>query len=149
MIPRTLAQGAEVYGDAAASQVPMDPLLVEALLDWRSTASGSGLVFPSHVTGRCYHPGHIQQGYFKPAARKLGLTGINWQTFPNTYRSWITDEGSASGVQQKLMRHANGSTTSSDHGTAPLRAKRKVPHKPVQRVVPNGAAGVEVSAEGS
>jgi integrase len=143
------AHSAEGNGDAAAKQIPMDPLLVEALLDWRSTASGSGLVFPSHVTGRCYHPGHIQQGYFKPAARKLGLTGINWHTFPNSYRSWINEEGTASAVQKKLMRHANGSTMSSNHGAASLKAKRKVPHKPVQRVVPNGGVGVEVSTEGS
>jgi integrase len=141
-------RGAEVKSDAPAEQIPMDPLLVEALSEWRSTASGSGLVFPSHVTGRCYHAGRIQQGYFKPAARKLGLTGINWQTFPNSYRSWINEEGTATGVQQKLMRHATVSTMDSNHG-APPKAKRKVPHKPVQRVVPNGGVGVEVSAEGS
>jgi integrase len=141
---------AEVRGDAPREQVPLDPLLVEALLEWRSSASGSGLVFPSHVTGRCYHAGHIQQDYIKPAARKLGLTGVNWHTFPNSYRSWINDEGTATGVQQKLMRHAKVSTLSSNHSTAaPLKAKRKVPHKPVQRVVPNGGLGVEVSAEGS
>jgi integrase len=143
------ARSAEFRSDAPPAQIPLDPLLVEALSDWRSTASGSGLVFPSHVTGRCYHPGHIQQDYFKPAARKLGLTGVNWHTFPNSYRSWINDEGTATGVQQKLMRHANVPTTSSNHSTAPLKAKRKVPHKPVQRVVPNGGVGVEVSAEGS
>jgi integrase len=141
-------RGAEV-SDAPAEQIPMDSLLVEALSEWRSTSSGSGLLFPSHITGRCYHAGHIQQGYFKPAARKLGLTGVNWQTFPNSYRSWINDEGTATGVQQKLMRHANASSVSSNHATAQHKAKRKVPHKPVQRVVPNGGVGVEVSAEGS
>jgi integrase len=142
-------RGAEFRRDAPAEQLPMDPLLVEALSEWRSTASGSGLVFPSHITGRCYHAGRIQQGYFKPAARKLGLTGVNWQTFPNSYRTWINDEGTATGVQQKLMRHGNGSTTSGTHATAPHKAKRKIPHKPVQRVVPNGGVGVEISAEGS
>lgn len=142
-------RGAEVRSDRPTEQTPMDPLLVEALSEWRSTASGSGLVFPSHITGRCYHAGRIQQGYFKPAARKLGLTGVNWQTFPNSYRNWINDEGTATGVQQKLMRHGNVSTMSTSHGAAPLKAKRKVPHKPAQRVVPNGGVGVEVSAEGS
>ena len=142
-------RGVEFRRDAPAEQLPMDPLLVEALSEWRSTASGSGLVFPSHITGRCYHAGRIQQGYFKPAARKLGLTGLNWQTFPNSYRNWINDEGTATGVQQKLMRHGNVSTMSTSHGAAPLKAKRKVPHTPVQRVVPNGGVGVQVSAEGS
>jgi integrase len=142
-------RSAEFKGDAPQAQIPLDPLMVEALSDWRTIASGSGLVFPSHVTGRCYHPGHIQQNYIKPAARKIGLAGVNWHTFPNSYRSWINDEGTATGVQQKLMRHANVSTISSNPGSAPLKAKRKVPHKPVQRVVPNGGLGVEVSAEGS
>jgi integrase len=45
-------RGAEFRRDAPAEQIPMDPLLVEALSEWRSTASGSGLVFPSHITGR-------------------------------------------------------------------------------------------------
>jgi integrase len=142
-------RGAEVRSDAPAEQIPMDPLLIEALSEWRNNASGSGLVFPSHITGRCYHAGRIQQGYFKPAARKLGLTGVNWQTFPNSYRTWINDEGTATGVQQKLMRHASVSTMSSNHGAAPLKAKRKVPRKPVQRVVPNGGVEVDVSTEGS
>ena len=142
-------RSADVKGESAAEQIPMDPLLAEALLEWRGSASATGLVFPSHVTGRCYNAGHIQQGCFKPAARKLGLTGVNWQTFPNSYRSWINDDGTATGVQQKLMRHAKVSTISNRATGAPHKAKRKVARKPVQGVVPNGGSGVEASAVGS
>jgi integrase len=139
-------RSAELKSEAPAEQIPIDPVLVEALLEWRSKSSGAGLVFPSHITGRCYHPGPIQQNYFRPVARKLGLAGVCWNTFPNSYRSWIDEEGTSAGVQQKLLRHANVPTITS---TNKRKAKAKVPNKPVRRVVPNGGLGVGVSAEGS
>ena len=139
-------RSAELESEAPAEQIPMDPVLVEAFLEWRSKSPGAGLVFPSHITGRCYHPGPIQQNYFKPVARKLGLAGVCWNTFPTSYRSWIDEEGTSAGVQQKLLRHANVSTITSTNKRKP---KAKVPNKPVQRVVPNGGLGVGVSAGGS
>jgi integrase len=138
-------RSAELESEAPAEQIPMDPVLVEALLEWRSKSPGAGLVFPSHITGRCYHPGPIQQNYFRPVARKLGLAGVCWNTFPHSYRSWIDEEGTSAGVQQKLLRHAKVSTITSTNKRKP---KAKVPNKPVQRVVPNGGSGVGVSAEG-
>jgi integrase len=114
-------------GDAKAGasreQTPMDPVLAEALLDWRNKTPGTGLVFPSRITGRRYLPGPIQQDYFRPAARKLGLVGVSWHTFPSSYRIWMDDD--ASGVQQKLMRHADVSPVASIRGNAPLKAKPK------------------------
>jgi hypothetical protein len=66
---------------------------------------------PSHVTDRCFHASPIQQDYLRPAGRKLGLGGVGWHTFRHTYRSWLDDIGAPIGVQQKLMRHAQPSTT--------------------------------------
>jgi integrase len=137
---------ADLKTEEPAEQIPIDPVLMEALLEWRSKSAGAGLVFPSHITGRCYHPGSIQRNYFKPAARKLGFAGVCWNTFPNSYRSWIDEEGTSAGVQQKLLRHANVSTITSTNKRKP---RAKVPHKLVQRAVPNGGLGVGVSAEGS
>jgi integrase len=108
---------------ASRGQTPMDPVLVEALLDWRNKTPGTGLVFPSRITGRCYLPGPIQQDYFRPAARKLGLVGVSWHTFPGSYRTWMDED--ASGVQQKLMRHVDVSSVASIRGKAPLKAKPK------------------------
>jgi integrase len=111
---------------AGSETISMDPVLAEALLEWRNKNPGSNLVFPSHITGRCYHPGPIQQDYFRPAARKLGLSGVCWHTFPDSYRSWLNEDGAVSGaVQQKLMRHADGSTITNIHVNGSLKTKAK------------------------
>jgi integrase len=126
---------------AAGGQTPMDPVLVEALLDWRNKTSGTGLVFPSHITGRCYHAGPIQQDYFRPAARKLGLVGVCWHTFPSSYRTWMDEDGAAGGVKQKLMRHADVSTAANVRGNASLKAKLKGKRNAVEPVLPKVAFG--------
>ena len=119
--------------------------MLEALLEWRSKTPGSGLVFPSHITGRCYHAGPIQQDYFRPAARKLGLAGVCWHTFPHSYRSWMDEDGTAAGVQQKLLRHANLSTTTNINSNTSLKAKGKPNGKITRRVLPG--EGFRVSGE--
>jgi integrase len=113
----------ELNRAAAKAGIPIDPVLLETLLEWRNKSAGNGLIFPSHITGRCYHPGPIQQDYFRPAARKLGLTGLCWHTFPLSYRSWISEEGTAGAAQQKLLRHPNVSTLT--HADAPVKHRRK------------------------
>lgn len=46
-------------------ELPLDSDFAEILLSWRrATGAGeSGLVFPSHVTGRCYHASPLQQDW--------------------------------------------------------------------------------------
>ena len=51
--------------------------------------------------------------------------GIGWHTFRHTYRSWLDDTGAPIGVQQKLMRHAQISTTMNVYGNALMVAKRE------------------------
>src|SRR5260221_7138873 len=60
-------------------------------------------MFPSPITGRCYHASPIQQDYIRLAGRKLGLGDIGWHTFRHTYRSWLDSVGTSMGVQQKLL----------------------------------------------
>jgi len=112
----------------------MDPVLLESLLEWRKKASGSGLVFPSHITGRCYYAGPIQQDYFRPAARKIGLVGVCWHTFPLSYGSWMDEDGTSKGVQQKLMRHASAATSAHNHGSTATKSKAKANGKAVRPV---------------
>ena len=148
MFPRhVVANGGMVKTEAGEEQSPMDPVLLEALLEWRSKTPGSGLVFPSHITGRCYHAGPIQQDYFRPAARKLGLAGVCWHTFPHSYRSWMDEDGTAAGVQQKLLRHANLSTTTNINSNTSLKAKGKPNGKITRRVLPGAGFRVGVSGE--
>jgi len=55
-------------------------------------------------------------------AGKLGHIG--WHTFRHTYGSWLDDTGVPIAVQQKLMRHAQVSTTMNVYGNALMESKR-------------------------
>ena len=52
-------------------------------------------------------------------------SSIGWHTFRHTYRSWLDDTGAPMGVQQKLMRHAQISTTMNVYGNALMESKRE------------------------
>jgi integrase len=60
--------------------------------------------------------------------RGLG-DGIGWHTFRHTYRAWLDATGAPIGVQQKLMRHAQVSTTMNIYGNALMTSKRKANSK--------------------
>jgi integrase len=61
--------------------------------------------------------------------------GIGWDTFRHTYRSWLDDTGAPVGVQQKLMRHAQISTTMNVYGNALMEAKREANTKVVRKAL--------------
>jgi integrase len=48
-----------------------------------------------------------------------------WHTFRHTYRSLLDATGAPIGVQQKLMRHAQVSTTMDVYGNALMDSKRE------------------------
>jgi integrase len=58
--------------------------------------------------------------------------GVGWHTFRHTYRSWLDDTGAPVGVQQKLMRHDQVSTTMNVYGNALMGAKREANSKVVR-----------------
>ena len=130
------------------SQLPIDAVLAETLLEWRNKTSSTGLIFPSHITGRCYHPGPIQQDYFRPVARKLGLVGVCWHTFPHSYKSWMAEDGASAAVQQKLMRHPvfTAKTHSDSNGSKP---NGKANGKVVRRNSSASRSRVDVSTDAS
>ncbi|HZQ42382.1 MAG TPA: site-specific integrase [Acidobacteriaceae bacterium] len=61
--------------------------------------------------------------------------GVGWHTFRHTYRSWLDDTGAPMGVQQKLMRHAQISTTMNVYGNALMGAKREANTAVVNRIL--------------
>jgi integrase len=127
----------EVKTEYSEDDLPLDPDLATALLSWKERCPGSeeGWMFPSPITGRCYHSSPIQQDYIRPAGRKLGLGDIGWHTFRHTYRSWLDSVGTSMGVQQKLMRHAQIATTMNVYGNAMMESKREANSKVVQMVL--------------
>jgi|SRR5271155_1114608 integrase len=72
----------------------------------------------------------IQKDYLRPAGEKTGLqtngqsVPLGWHTFRHTYRSLLDATGAPVGVQQKLMRHAQVSTTMDVYGNALMESKR-------------------------
>ena len=124
----------EVKTEYSEDDLPLDPDLGTVLLNWKRKCpqSEEGWVFPSPVTGRCYHASPIQQDYIRPAGRKLALGDIGWHTFRHTYRSWLDLVGTSIGVQQKLMRHAQIATTMNVYGNAMMESKREANSKVVQ-----------------
>jgi integrase len=128
-----------VKTEASHDEVPMDPAFADALLKLRGDRT-EGLVFPSHVTGGCYYSGIIQTQILKPKGEEIGIPGLGWHTFRHTYRSLLDETGAPIGVQQKLMRHANVSTTMNVYGNSTLRAKQEANSKVVQMVMKREAA---------
>jgi integrase len=124
----------EVKTEYSEDDLPLDPDLGTVLLNWKRKClqSEEGWVFPSPVTGRCYHASPIQQDYIRPSGRKLELGDVGWHTFRHTYRSWLDLVGTTIGVQQKLMRHAQIATTMNVYGNAMMESKREANSKVVQ-----------------
>jgi integrase len=83
-------------------------------------------------------PSPIGKDYIRAAGRKAKLEkDIGWHTFRHAYRSFLDDAGAPVGVQQKLMRHAQVSTTMNTYGNAQMPFKRSANTKVVQTVLPS------------
>jgi len=93
--------------------MPLDPAFAEILLRWRALCpSGEqGWVFPNPNTGMVWHSSVLQGEILVPAGKKIGIENLGWHTFRQSYRSMLDVWGAPIGVQQKLMRHAQVSTT--------------------------------------
>jgi integrase len=129
----------KVKTEASHDEVPLDPAFAEVLLKWKGDRT-EGLVFPSHITGGCYHASIIQKQILKPKGEEIGIPGLGWHTFRHAYRGFLDETGAPVGVQQKLMRHANVSTTMNVYGNSSLRAKQEANSKVVQMVMKREAA---------
>jgi hypothetical protein len=78
----------------------------------------------------CRQAGAVPNGGRLPLHdERWGVAGkyesVGWHTFRHTYRSWLDDTGAPMGVQQRLMRHAQISTTMNVYGNALMEAKRE------------------------
>jgi len=124
--------------EASRADIPLDGDFAQVLLDWRATKSyaDTGLVFPSPVTGGCFHAGTLMKKRIKPAGKQVGLDAVGWHSFRHSYRGMLDDTGANTGTQQGLMRHANVSTTMNIYGRASMKAKQEANSKVVQMILP-------------
>ena len=56
-----------VKSEYSQDELPLDPSFATLLLNWKRHGNGIGLVFPSHITGRCYHASPLQQDWIRRA----------------------------------------------------------------------------------
>jgi integrase len=129
----------DVKTEYSADCLPLDSALASMLDSWhkRSHPSPEEWVFANPTTLKPYHASSIRKRYFQCIAQKLGMNHLAWHTFRHTYRSWLDATGAPIGVQQKLMRHAQVSTTMNIYGNALMESKRSANSK-VVRLVLNG-----------
>jgi integrase len=147
MITRGTVHGriGRVKTDYSEDEMPLDPAFAEILLRWKGLCpSGEqGWVFPNPNTGMVWHSSVLQGEVLVPAGKKIGIENLGWHTFRHSYRSMLDVCGAPIGVQQKLMRHAQVSTTM-QYGNAYMTEKRKAHGAVVQMVLP---ANITVNAE--
>ena len=119
-----------VKSKASGDEIPLHPDILADI------PPGDGLVFTNPLTGGPFYGGWIQQTLLKPLGVKLGIgEHLGWHAFRHTYRTLLDEAGAPVGVQQKLMRHANVSTTMNVYGSSTMSAKREANNKVVQMVV--------------
>ena len=66
----------------------------------------------------------------------MGIRSIGWHALRHTYRTLLDKTGASVGVQQKLMRHTNVSTTMNIYGSSSLRARAETNSRVVHILVP-------------
>jgi integrase len=126
--------------ETSKDDVPLDGELALILLEWQQKQNRkTGLVFPSPLTGGCYHAGMIQKLHLKPAGERIGIGGLGWHAFRHSYRGLLDETGANAGMQKGLMRHANISTTMNTYGRAAMKAKQEANSKVVQMILPKKA----------
>jgi integrase len=143
MITRGTVHGriGRVKTDYSEDEMPLDPAFARIVQKWRMQcpASEGRWVFPNPNTGGVWHSSVLQGDILVPAGKKIGVLRLGWHTFRHSYRSLLDACGAPIGVQQKLMRHAQVSTTMK-YGDAYMGEKRKAHSAVVQMVLPTNAA---------
>jgi integrase len=140
LVQRSIVHGriGEVKTEYSRDSVPLDPALVEALVQHkkRSISTPEGWLFANPVTRKPYHQEEIQKRYIRKAgiAAEIG-SDIGWHTFRHSYRSWLDETGAPLTVQKELMRHASIQTTMNVYGKAMTDTKRQAHRRVVELVL--------------
>jgi integrase len=69
------------------------------------------LVFQSVKDGRPMNDQNILKRHLQPAARKLGLSFVNWRCLRTSHATWLVQAGADPKSVQGQMRHSRISTT--------------------------------------
>ena len=131
------SQPTKLKSEYSQDELPLDPDVATILLEWKRLCpeTHGDWVFPSPRTDRPYDSGSLRKKMLKPATERAKIPGsVGWHSLRHSYRAWLDETGAPLGVQQKLMRHANISTTMNVYGGAFMDAKRKANTSLVRRL---------------
>ena len=93
--------------------VPLHPLIVETLANWRAERpyrKSDDWVFASgrRRSRKPYWEQAILRRYIRPLAQELGIEKrIGWHTFRHTYSTLLRSVGTEFKVMQELLRHSS------------------------------------------
>jgi len=101
---------------------------------------------PIPTPGMVWYSSVLQGEVLIPTGKKISIESLGWHTFRHRYHSMLDVCGAPIGVQQKLMRHAQVSTTM-QYGNAYMSEKRKAHGAVVQMVLPSATTmNAEISS---
>jgi integrase len=129
--------------DASCRPVPLHPLVLNALLEWRQQSSyGADLdfLFPSvrFKGNKPLSPDSILEKSVRPALARIGVVGkrIGWHSFRHSLATNLRALGVDIKVAQELMRHASCRTTLDVYTRAVDQQKRAASLKVVGWMLP-------------
>jgi integrase len=139
--------------EASRKPVPLDEVTLLALFEWRQEtcyAMEDDWVFASErVHGKMPPwPDTLLDRQLQPAAKRAGITKwVGFHTFRHTYSTLLQANENDVKVVQKLMRHANVTTTMNVYTQAITAKKRKAQSRVVD-VLMNRNPQAETATEG-
>jgi integrase len=128
--------------EASRRPVPLHPLVLTALLEWRKESLYRGdadFLFPSlRLNGaKPLSPDSLLKRSIRPAVRRAGIVGkqIGWHNFRHSLATNLRAMGVDIKVAQELLRHTNSRTTLDIYTRAVSQQKRDANSKVVEMML--------------
>jgi integrase len=129
--------------ECSRRSVPLHPLILEALLDWKCQSlyqSDCDFLFPSiRLNGtKPLSADSLLKKSIRPALQRAGIEGkfIGWHNFRHTLGTLLRPIGTDINAAQDLLRHANSRTTLDIYTHAVSQQKRDANTKVVELLLP-------------
>jgi integrase len=108
-------------------RIPLGPQCAEILAALKRTeATPSTLVFSAR-NGSPLSRRNLLNRQLKPAAKALGLTGVNWHWFRHAHATLLDSTGAPIGTTQALLGHSSSETTRENYiHSVPADARKAV-----------------------
>jgi integrase len=129
--------------DSSCRPVPLHPLVLNALLEWRAKSpflTDVDFLFPSaRLKGsKPLSPDSILEKSIRPALARIGVVGkhIGWHSFRHSLATNLRSLGVDVKVAQELMRHSSCRTTLDIYTRAVDQQKREASLRVVELMLP-------------